>query len=166
MLAMSGQPTGISVMTCQSRLHQPLALGKRGFLPHDAEVYLFARDRRTSWAAKAVVAALGAALVLSAQFVATTAEASDRLTRTNELLVRYELGAPPVRWNGLPWGSQCVEQKFARDLKAGRWIGAGMRIIRFDRVVPVATAQRISTQFQRCPYVSWAEPNDTRLLLP
>jgi hypothetical protein len=159
MLAMSGQPTGISVMTCQSRLHQPLALGKRGFLPHDVEVYRFARDRRTSWAAKAVVAALGAALVLSAQSVATTAEASDRLTRTNELLVRYELGAPPVRWNGLPWGSQCVTGALARGMRVGRWIGAGMRIIRFDGFVRVKTAKRVASQFEGCPYVLWAEPN-------
>jgi len=102
-------------------------------------------------------------LVLAGQALAPSAEATGRTAQTDELLVRYDVGAPPVRWNGRPWGSQCVERAFSRHLRTGRWIGAGMRIIRFDRAVPVKAAQRVATQFQRCPYIAWAEPNELLL---
>jgi len=112
-----------------------------------------------------VLAVVGISLIFAANAFAPPAGATVRTSQTDELLVRYDLGAPPVRWNGRPWGSQCVAGALAQQMRPGRWIGAGMRIIRFDRAVPAGTAQRVATQFQRCPYVAWAEPNNVRLLL-
>jgi len=112
-----------------------------------------------------VLVAVGISLIFAANAFAPSAGATVRASQTDELLVRYDPGAPPVRWNGRPWGSQCVEGVMARQLRTGRWIGAGMRIIRFDRAVTVKAAQRVATQFQRCPYIAWAEPNIVRFFL-
>jgi hypothetical protein len=108
---------------------------------------------------------VGVAMMLGAQSVANPAEARDWHAGTDELVVRYDVSAPASRWNGRPWGSQCVERVFARELTAGQWLGAGMRIVRFDRVVPAKTAQKVASQLERCPYVLWAEPNEKQLFV-
>ena len=96
---------------------------------------------------------------------AATAAKTERHT-VNHLVVRYELGAPPVTDGGDPWGSQCVSGVYADRVKRGRWIGAGMRVIRLDPPTSPTVARVIATQMALCPYIEWAEPDDTRLVVP
>jgi hypothetical protein len=121
-------------------------------------VFRFTCSRWATSVQKVALAVVSITVVLAGHALAPSAGAASHTAKVDELIVRYELGAPPVRWNGRPWGSQCVQGALAQQLRTGRWIGAGMRIIRFDRFVTPKTAQRVATQFQRCPYVAWAEP--------
>jgi len=76
------------------------------------------------------------------------------------VIIRYEVGAPPVTSKNRPWGTQCVRKK-DRDLiaKRGRWIGAGMRKVILTRAVGTLRANRIARDISLCPYIDFAEPN-------
>jgi hypothetical protein len=81
-------------------------------------------------------------------------------SHVTSLIVQYEIGAPPMRMNGEPWGAQCVPARADRVLLTrGRWIGAGMRLLQLGRALPIQRAERIARQIAKCPYVNWAEPN-------
>jgi hypothetical protein len=115
------------------------------------------------------LAILVAALVLITSvghLVAPVARAADAQKRVQELIVRYEIGAPPACTNGQPWGAQCVQGDMRELLKRGRWIGAGMRVIRLAEPVPVRRANVIAQQLAHCPYIAWVEPNAVRFDLP
>jgi len=103
---------------------------------------------------------IGVALIALLGYpVSTSASAVTPLPAVSEIIVRYELGAPPVISDGRPWGSQCVRAKDRALIKRGPWIGAGMRRIELSRTISQRRANRISTAFASCPYVMWAEPN-------
>lgn len=108
-------------------------------------------------------------LIATACAPGTTAAATPAKTERHQvdhLVVRYELGAPPFTNGGDAWGSQCVSRVYADRLKRGRWIGAGMRVIRLDPPTTPTTARVIATQISQCPFIEWAEPDDTRLVVP
>lgn len=110
-----------------------------------------------------------ASLFLTACSPDTIAAASIAKTERNSvdhIVVRYELGAPPLTDAGTPWGSQCVSRAYVDRVKRGRWIGAGMRVIRLDPPTTPTIARVIATQFTQCPYIEWAEADDTRLVVP
>jgi hypothetical protein len=102
------------------------------------------------------VAAL-ALVALCGHPTTSTAQASSPIV--NEIIIQYGAGAPPQRWNGEPWGAQCVPKSERQLLERGRRLGAGMRVIELVRPISFARAARIATALGSCPYVSWAEPN-------
>jgi hypothetical protein len=115
------------------------------------------------------LAILVAALVLltgAGHLAAPVVHATPQDAPVHELIIGYEVGAPLMRVNGQPWGSQCVHQKHHEFLKVGRSIGAGMATIRLIKPISVKRALTISRQLERCPYVAWAEPNSVRFDLP
>jgi len=116
------------------------------------------RSGRTLPPLATAVAAL-VILTLCGHLAAPSAIARDTPARVNELIVRYELGAPPVHNNGEPWGSQCVRLSDRKLLKRGRWIGAGMRRLELTKPLAKTRADRIAREISLCPYVLWAESN-------
>lgn len=77
--------------------------------------------------------------------------------QVDELIVRYELDAPPGVEGGAPWGSQCVSSVYVKRLKRGRWIGSGMRVVRLNPPASPVVARRIAMQIEQCPYIEWVE---------
>lgn len=112
----------------------------------------------------AVVSSLLAAC--SAQSTAATTRATTERLAVDHVIVRYEMGAPPSTDGGAPWGSQCVSSIYSDRLERGRWIGAGMRVIRVNPPLPPKVARAVALQIAQCPYIEWAEADDTLLSIP
>jgi len=122
----------------------------------DAHTYRVGRWDGRAIPPRAIAVAALAVMVLCGHLTTPSAHASSHVT--DRLIVRYELGAPPARTNGDPWGAQCVVAPRDRSLLVrGRWIGVGMRIVRFRQPIPAQRAQRIAREFAACPYITWAE---------
>lgn len=82
-----------------------------------------------------------------------------------EIVVRYEVGAPPATVRGKPWGSQCVSTAYRAGLKIGREIGGRMRVVHIDPPVIPTIARVMALQMSQCPYVQWAEADVLELTL-
>lgn len=93
---------------------------------------------------------------------------SKRLERSEvtQVIVRYEVGAPPATSAGRPWGAQCVARNYRDSLTNGRWIGARMRVVVIDPPVTATVARVIALQMQQCPYIEWAEADVIRFTVP
>ena len=104
-------------------------------------------------------------LVIGCQTQSSKAVEAGALTRNEvtEIIVRYELSAPPTTTSGRPWGSQCVSRPYQRRLLAGREIGGGMQVVRVEPPVSANTARAIATQIERCPHIEWAEADLVQL---
>jgi hypothetical protein len=141
------------VPTYQSRSCEPRRVNTQTSDAHTCRVGRW--DGRAIPPRAIAVAAL-AVMVLCGHLTAPPAHASNHVA--DRLIVRYELGAPPSRVNGEPWGAQCVVAPRDRSqLERGRWIGVGMRIVRFRQPITAQRAQRIAREFATCPYIAWAE---------
>lgn len=118
---------------------------------------------------RAAPSALLAMLLLSscaAESTTAAAAANTSTIKIDRLIVRYELGAPPATQGGAPWGSQCVSDDYAGRLERGRRLGEGMRVIRVDPPVSPRVGRLIAIQMAQCPYIEWAEADETRLFVP
>ena len=98
----------------------------------------------------------------------SSAVGSPRVERSEvtEIIVRYEVGAPPTTRSGEPWGSQCLSAAYRADMRIGRDIGGRMRVLRINPPVSPTVARVMALQMSQCPYVEWAEADVLRLTLP
>ena len=92
---------------------------------------------------------------------AKTVDSTQR-TEVNEIIVRYEKGAPMQTLGGRPWGAQCVTGKYQERLIRDRGLGARMRVVRVEPRVRARVAEMIAMQIEQCPFIEWAEADVIR----
>jgi hypothetical protein len=117
----------------------------------------------------AVLVSLIVIVLISACASSTSSTPSDtsfNKARVDEIIVRYQPGAPMTAKSGGPWGTQCVSRTHRDNLTLGRGLGARMRVLRLQPPVSPPVAAAIAEQIARCRLVEWAEADAVQFTIP